>query len=53
MTLFQMIAYNDIFEYDHAGDINRNIMTPPAPLSDPAYQHAFQVSVCTNLNPKP
>ena len=24
------------------GDINRNIMTPPAPLSDPAYQHAFQ-----------
>jgi len=26
------------------GDINRNIMTPPAPLSDPAYQHAFQVS---------
>jgi len=26
------------------GDINRNIMTPPAPLSDPAYQHVFQAS---------
>lgn len=26
------------------GDINRNIMTPPAPLADPAYQYAFQTS---------
>jgi len=26
------------------GDINRNIMTPPAPLTDPAYQHAFQTA---------
>lgn len=26
------------------GDINRNIMTPPAPLADPAYQHVFQTA---------
>jgi hypothetical protein len=26
------------------GDINRNVMTPPAPLADPAYQYAFQTA---------
>ncbi|EKX41980.1 sulfite reductase [Guillardia theta CCMP2712] len=26
------------------GDINRNVMTPPAPVSDPAYQNAFQTA---------
>ena len=26
------------------GDINRNVMTPPVPLADPAYQHAFQAA---------
>lgn len=26
------------------GDINRNVMTPPVPLADPAYQHAYQAA---------